>query len=231
MAFDWSFPSLPNDASDPQDFHFEDTPSLIDFQPFDQSSTSIEQNDIYPPDLLPFDQAWTGLSCTCGTIFTCNEHDDYNKYDPNDTEEHSSSAMTVYVQSMHANGDHAHSGPALSLARTNPVIGFEHDPIIQKFAKMTPEAAVAQRKQRTRISSYQNRILRHKIAINPYPTAKDIQPLSSHTGLSSKTITTWFSNYRSRKLKKQCKPCTQLPLPLFYPLAQLVLYLISSCSI
>ncbi|KAH3973653.1 hypothetical protein HBI81_139890 [Parastagonospora nodorum] len=199
MAFDWSFPSLLSDAFDTQNLHFDDIPSLNDFQQLNQGSLSIERTNPYPPDLRPFDDAWAGLGCTCGSFFTCSEHNDY---DLDNSHEKNSSAVTEHVPSTDANANHAHSAPP-SQTGTDAVNNVEHDTVSRQPTTLDQESVVPRKVGRTKISSHQKRILRHTIATNVYPSAEDIQALSDHTGLSSKMIATWFSNQRSRKFKKQ----------------------------
>jgi hypothetical protein len=51
---------------------------------------------------------------------------------------------------------------------------------------------------RATISTSQNKALADLFSISPYPTADDMEKCSAQTGLSVKTIKTWFANARNR---------------------------------
>lgn len=200
MALDWTFPSLPNEAFDLHDVDFADSTFFDSFLELDPPSLPGMVHALHPSDLLSV-EPWAGLGCTCGLGFiTCSEHNSQDA--ANDYSKHSCDT-TDYEPSTHIPNASEPTGPA-SLCKESDLTCI--DKVIPQPAVMDKMRLLSQKPRRATIAPSLKGLLEQQLVTNPYPTAKDVKILSSRTGLSLKTITTWFANHRARKLRAQCKP-------------------------
>lgn len=198
MAFDWTFPLAPPFPS--ESFGTRN----IDFSEaglFDSFEVSAEDNPAPHLPLQPGSETWPGLECTCHLIsagITCWLHPWANGCgDP---------SMTIPDHEYMLNAaDQIDCDIAASPRRvvdTVPNINACANPcppIVHQSPSLRPK------RRRAVISTRHKRTLENQLAVNAYPSNVDVNSLSKLTGLSLKTVGTWFGNARSRKLRSRCK--------------------------
>lgn len=89
-----------------------------------------------------------------------------------------------------------HEGPSMSTEDENSSFQTPLDP------RRSYKAPKKQPARRTKISSAAKHILETQFDNNPYPDTDELAHLNKSTGLTMKSIKTWFCNIRSRKARK-----------------------------